>query len=100
MSLLSSFEHFAEERPWAVELGAAVLGLGIGAALMPVAIFFAGATTLGRYEGASIARIYSAVFAGIGAGSVASWVVLLGPYALYLLFKALRVWWQAGTGST
>ena len=26
---------------------------------------------------------------------MASWVVLLGPYGLYLLFKGLRGWWRA-----
>ena len=35
------------------------------------------------------------LFAGLGQGSIASWVVVLGPYGLYLLFKGLRAWWRA-----
>jgi hypothetical protein len=98
MSFFSSVGRFAEQRPWAVELGAAALFLAVGAALMPVAIFYSGVAALGRYEGGSVAQIYSSVFAGIGQGSLASWVVLLGPYGLYLLFKALRAWWRASAG--
>jgi hypothetical protein len=96
MRLLSSITEFAEERPWAVELVAAVVCLGIGVALMPMAIFYTGAAALGRYEGASLGHLYSSVFTGIGAGSCAAWVVVLGPYGLYLLFKLLRAWWRAG----
>jgi hypothetical protein len=97
MRLLSSITEFAEERPWAVELGAAVAALAIGVALMPVAIFYTGAASLGRYEGASLGHLYSSIFTGIGAGSSAAWVVVLGPYGLYLLFKLLRAWWRAGS---
>jgi hypothetical protein len=96
MRLLSSITEIAEERPWAVELGAAVACLALGLALMPLAIFYSGVAALGRYEGASLAHLYSSVFAGIGAGSSAAWVVVLGPYGLYLLFKLLRAWWRAG----
>jgi hypothetical protein len=96
MSLRGSITEFAEQRPWAAELGAAVASLVIGVALMPLAIFYAGVTALGRYEGASVAHLYSSVFTGIGTGSTAAWVVVLGPYGLYLLFKLLRAWWRTG----
>lgn len=97
MPLLSSITEFAERRPLAVELGAAIGCLVIGVGLMPAAIFYTGAATLGRYEGASIGRLYSSVFTGIGGGSAAAWIVILGPYGLYLLFRVLRAWWRAGT---
>jgi hypothetical protein len=96
MSFFDSWDEFAEKRPWAVELGAAVMCLAVGVALMPVAIFYTGVAALGRFEGASVGHLYSSVFSGIREGSVASWVVLLGPYGLYLLFKTLRAWWRAG----
>jgi hypothetical protein len=98
MSLLGSITEFTEQRPWAVELGAAVLCLLIGVALMPMAIFYAGTATLGRYEGASLGHLYGSIFTGIGANSTAAWVVVLGPYGLYLLFKLLRAWWRAAAG--
>ena len=80
---------------WSVELGLAALGLLIGVGLMPALIFYAGATALGRYEGASLGHLYRSLFLGLGQASIASWAVLLGPYGLYLLFKALRAWWRA-----
>jgi hypothetical protein len=82
--------------PWSVELALAALGLLFGAAILPMLIFYAGAATLGRYEGASLGHLYHSQFAGLGEASIASWVVLLGPYGLYVLFKGLRAWWRAG----
>jgi hypothetical protein len=89
-------QRFGEARPWVLELAAAGIGLGVGLALMPCLIFLAGSTLLGRYEGASLRATFGSLFEGAAAGSVASWIVILGPYALYLLFKALRAWWRAG----
>ena len=71
------------------------IALLTGFALMPVIIFFAGSSLLGRYEGASVGRIYESVYRGLETGSVASWIVLLGPYGVYLIFKGLRSWWRA-----
>jgi len=78
-----------------VELVLAALGLSIGVGLMPLLIFYAGVMTLGRYEGASLGHLYRSLFTGLAQGSIASWVVLLGPYGMYLLFKGLRAWWRA-----
>jgi hypothetical protein len=86
--------------PWSVELALAALGLLIGVGIMPMLIFYAGAAMLGRYEGASLGHLYHSLFAGLGVASIASWVVLLGPYGLYLLFRGLRAWWRAGAHST
>jgi hypothetical protein len=81
---------------WAREAVFAGLCLAAGFGLMPPVIFFAGSSALGRYEGASVARLYASVYQGLAQGSIASWIVVLGPYGLYLLFKALRLWWRAG----
>lgn len=87
--------HLAEERPWAAELIVAGIGLFLGVALMPVLIFYAGVATLGRFDGASLGSLYASLFEGLREASIASWIVFLGPYALYLLFRALRAWWRA-----
>ena len=87
--------HLAEERPWAAELLAAAVGLLLGVVLMPVMIFYAGVAALGRFDGASLGHLYSNLFEGFREASIASWVVFLGPYGLYLLFRALRAWWRA-----
>ncbi len=80
---------------WSRELALAAVALAFGFGILPVLIFFAGSATLGRYEGASIGGVYEAVYRGLEAGSLASWIVVLGPYGLYLLFKALRLWWRS-----
>jgi hypothetical protein len=87
--------QLAEERPWAAELLAAGIGLLLGITLMPVLIFYAGVAALGRFDGASLGNLYSSLFEGLREASTASWAVFLGPYALYLLFRALRAWWRA-----
>jgi hypothetical protein len=79
-----------------VELAVAVIGLLLGVVLMPVLIFYAGVLALGRYEGASLGHLYHSLIVGLREGSIASWVVLLGPYGMYLLFRGLRAWWRAG----
>ena len=86
--------------PWAMELAVAGLGLLSGVAILPVLIFYAGIAALGRYEGASLGHLFHSLFVGLGEGSIASWVVLLGPYGLYLLFKGLRFWWRASAHLT
>lgn len=73
----------------------AAISLLLGAALMPVLIFYAGVATLGRFDGASLGNLYSSLLKGLPEASVASWVVFLGPYGLYLLFRTLRAWWRA-----
>jgi hypothetical protein len=89
------FAQLAEERPWAAELITAGVGLLLGVTLMPVLIFYAGVAALGRFDGASLGRLYSSLFEGLKEASIASWAVFLGPYGLYLLFRALRSWWRA-----
>jgi hypothetical protein len=87
--------QLAEERPWAAELVVAGIGLLAGVTLLPVLIFYAGVAALGRFDGASLGRLYSSLFEGLREASIASWVVFLGPYGLYLLYRALRAWWRA-----
>jgi hypothetical protein len=80
---------------WTRELVHAALALAAGFGVMPVAIFYAGSQALGRYEGASAARIYRGIYQGLLAGSLASWIVVLGPLGFYLILKGLRQWWRA-----
>jgi hypothetical protein len=93
MSFASAVKQL-RSRAWAFELAAAGVGLLFGFVLMPVLIFYSGAATLGRYEGASLREIYASLYAGITQGSTASWVVFLGPYGLYVLGKVLIGWWR------
>jgi hypothetical protein len=88
------FKRLGLSGPWSTELALAALGLLIGVGLLPILIFYTGVTVLGRYEGAGLGHLYASLFAGLGQASIASWVVLLGPYGLYLLFRGLRAWWR------
>jgi hypothetical protein len=90
-----SIRRLLSNRPWAAELLVAAIGLVLGLALMPVLIFYAGVAALGRFDGASLGHLYSTLFEGLREASAASWIVFLGPYGLYLLFRALRAWWRA-----
>ena len=95
MRLETIFRRYDSAGRWTRELVHAAVALAAGFALMPVAIFYAGSQALGRYEGASVARMYQGIYRGLQAGSLASWVVVLGPVSFYALFKALRQWWRA-----
>jgi hypothetical protein len=79
------------------QLGIAGIALVCGLGLLPPLIYVAGAAALGAYEGAGIGPLYRSVFKGMADGSLAAWSVVLGPYALFLLFQLLRRWWYAGT---
>jgi hypothetical protein len=80
---------------WVQEAAFAALALIIGFGVLPALIYLAGSTLLGRYDGAAPARIYESVFHGLQEGSLASWIVVLGPYAIYLGLKSLVLWWRA-----
>ena len=90
-----NLSRLAEERPWAAELLVAGIGLLLGITLLPALIFYVGVAALGRFDGATLGHQYSSLLEGLREASIASWVVFLGPYGLYLLFRALRAWWRA-----
>jgi hypothetical protein len=89
------FGRLRRSQGWPREVVLTGLALAFGFALLPVLIFYAGSSLLGRYEGASIGRMFQSLYRGLQTGSSASWIVLLGPYGLYLVFKGLRLWWRA-----
>jgi hypothetical protein len=76
-------------------LAPAGIGLALGALGLPALIYGCGIAALGRYEGGSLARTYQGVLGGLARGSIASWIVVLGPYLLWHLARILRAWWQA-----
>lgn len=73
----------------------ALLTLALGFGLMPLLIYYGGSELLGRYDDASVARLYGSVYRDLKLGSAASVIVVFAPYGLYLVFKALRFWWRA-----
>lgn len=97
MAFTDLFRRAGRLRGWSRELALAGMVLVLGAALMPLIVFLAGSSLLGRYEGASAARLYATVYSGLRTGSIASWIVLLGPYGLYVLLRGLTAWWRLGS---
>jgi hypothetical protein len=95
MRMALSIRKLASDQPWAAELAVAGVGLALGLIVLPLLIFYAGVAALGRYDGASLGHLYSSLFNGLKEASIASWIVFLGPYGLYLLYRALRAWWRA-----
>jgi hypothetical protein len=89
------YRHLGLSGGWSRELWLTGFALAAGFGLMPLLIYFVGSSLLGRYEGASVRRIFETLYAGLQAGSAASWIVLLGPYGLYLGFRGLRFLWRA-----
>jgi hypothetical protein len=77
--------------------GRLIVGLVLllsGFLLLPGLIYGGGLWLLGRYEGAGLGATYGAVFSGLARGSAASWIVVLGPLGLWLLYQGLRLWWR------
>ena len=95
MRLETIFKRLNSAGRWTRELVHIAVALAAGFGVMPAAIFYAGSQALGRYEGASAARIYRGIYQGLLAGSLASWIVVLGPLGFYAIFKGLRQWWRA-----
>jgi hypothetical protein len=89
-----TLERLGLDGGWLQEAVLAGITLAIGFGLLPLLIFLVGSSLLGRYEGGSAGRIYYSVYHGLGANSLASWIVVLGPYGLYLIFRGLKFWWR------
>jgi hypothetical protein len=89
------FPRLGLSNGWVREIWITAIALALGFGLMPVLIYLLGSLILGRYDGASLRRIFESIYVGVQSGSAASWIVLLGPYGLYLGFRALRLLWRA-----
>jgi hypothetical protein len=96
MALSAALDRFGLAHGPVRQIGVAGMLLAFGLLVFPGLLYFVGLWLLGRYEGASLARTYSAVFSGLPHGSPASWIVVLGPYGLWLILGGLRAWWRLG----
>ncbi len=77
------------------QVAPAGIALLSGGLVLPALIYGCGIALLGRYEGGSLERTYQGVLGGLARGSIASWIVVLGPCLLWLLARILRAWWRA-----
>ncbi|MDE1922632.1 MAG: hypothetical protein KGI55_04355 [Gammaproteobacteria bacterium] len=84
---------------WRQELVALLAWLAAGALILPLLIYLCGVSFLGPLDGGGLGRTYGTVFSGLYGGAPSSWVVLAGPYALFLLLRLLRLWWRVGAAA-
>jgi hypothetical protein len=94
MSLLTAWRAYRGRKGLARESITLALGLVAGIVLLPAAVYVAGRATLGAYTrsptdptpGGPLAFMGD-FLAGLAAGSLAHWLLALGPYVLYLIVR-------------
>lgn len=90
MSLLAP-SRAATGLPGALRRELLVLGaaLAFGVLAVPPLLWVAGPRALGPYAGGGVTAIVANFFRGLASGSIACWLVALGPYLVLMLLRAL-----------
>jgi hypothetical protein len=83
-------DYYLSARGLRRELLAAAICLVVGVLVMPCLIFACGRLVLGPYAHGNLFALWRDFLHGLGAGSQASWFILLGPYLLLWLLRAAR----------
>jgi hypothetical protein len=65
-----------------------------GLVVLPICVYVAGKVMLGGYDGASFLRFFGRLYLSLFHGSLASWVMVLGPYGLLWIWRGLALWWR------
>lgn len=96
-SLLGAWRSYRRRKGFGREAITLVLGLLAGLLLMPFGIYLVGHALLGGYVRSTTSTtpagpvaLWSDFVGGLSQGSLAHWLVLLGPYVLYLIFRIGR----------
>ena len=96
-SLLAAWRSYRQRRGIARELITFVIGAFAGLVLLPLLIYVAGRVLLGPYvrsatdpTPAGPLQMWTDYLGGLAQGSLAYWLVLLGPYVMYLLVRLAR----------
>ena len=76
------------------ELLTLALGLAVGLLVMPVLIWLVGSVLLGPYANGGLGNLLKDYFLALARGSLAYWLVALGPYAVVWLVRGLRYWFR------
>jgi len=74
------------------ELLTLAICLAIGLLVMPILIWVVGSTQLGPYTNGGIGRLLADYYLALAKGSLAYWLVALGPYVAVWLLRGLRAW--------
>ena len=90
------WEHYRGARGLMRELLTIALCAGVGLLVMPCLILAAGRTVLGPYAHGSVFALWHDFLAALTTGSVAAWIIVVGPYLLLCLLRGGRRLWRAG----
>jgi hypothetical protein len=74
------------------ELLTLALCLALGLTVMPLLIWIAGKAELGPYGNGGLGALLGDYYSALATGSLAFWLVALGPYAAVWLLRGLRFW--------
>lgn len=88
---LSSPLHASLRVPISVHRELVVLAAGLifGLAAAPPLVWAVGSKALGPYAGGGIGSFLAAFYRGLGSGTFGYWMIVLGPYLVALLARAL-----------
>jgi hypothetical protein len=94
-SPLHYWRRYRRTRGLVRELVTLALCLLVGLLLMPVLIWAAGSAELGPYANGGLAALLADYYVTLAKGSLAYWIVALGPYGALWLLRGLRRWFMA-----
>ena len=89
-SLLKYWRRYRQTSGLRHELLAFGLCLAIGLIVMPALIWIVGSAKLGPYAGGGLSALWRDYFLALLKGSLAYWLVALGPYAGLWLLRGAR----------
>lgn len=96
-SLLAAWRSYRRRKGLGREAITLLLGIVAGLVLLPLAIYVVGRVLLGAYlrdttdvTSDGPLALWSDYLAGLSQGSVAHWLVLVGPYGAYLIWRIGR----------
>ena len=91
-SPLHYWRRYRQTRGMKRELLTLAVCLGVGLLLMPILIWFIGAAQLGPYANGGLGALLLDYYLALFKGSLAYWLVALGPYAAVWVLRGLRFW--------
>jgi hypothetical protein len=95
--IAKTWQHYRAQRGAPRELFMLAVALLVGAFVMPLLVWGGGSLALGPYSrdpggqhtGGPFALLAD-FFHGLGSGALGYWIVLLGPYVMYLATRLAR----------
>ncbi|MBS0388932.1 MAG: hypothetical protein JSR15_10670 [Proteobacteria bacterium] len=91
-SLLKFWRRYRQTRGARHELMGFGVCLAIGLIVMPVLIWLIGSSRLGPYANGGLFALWRDYVVALAQGSLAYWLVALGPYAGLWLLRGARFW--------